>query len=379
MTETRPQERVEVRVPTTYVQTDETIWEDLEKLLFTGFLTSHAEFQGHHFVFKTLNHLELRFIDLMRSSSSSSPEGRLAFRSAFIAHSVVMANGSSALWDRPRHINRLVKLFSKMPASHQDKVVENLSALNDRATRTYPLTEVYVHENRSKFRWAQFKTTPLNSPTVTGMPGTELIGMNHCQLTWTALNRFLDKYDEMEKDWANAKFVGSCMAGKGIRSIDQRDQSRHERERIDREEKKMEVLRTYLNRTVGGPPRGAVETVSLPDGRTAEVVGRFRADSAQELAAQLTAALNDEKDAHDLAVESQIQHIRRRSFEVERERRSMLSSALVRPPDGDSGSRAISRGEVDTRMKRIRDSMLETRIRITPDSETSDAGSDGDD
>lgn len=372
--EPRRSGRIEVNVPTTYVQTDETVWEDLEKYLFNGFLTSHAIIYNQSFVFKTLNHLELKSIEMMRTSPIGSSEARSAFRSAFIAYSVLMANGSNVLWDRPRNIQRLVKTFSRIPGPQQDKIIESLSALNSKGVRVYPLTEIYAYENRSRFRWAQYKDVNLNSTAVTGLPGTEHIGMNQCQLTWIAMNRFLDKRDDMERDWANAKFVGSCMAGKGIRSVEEKDRLRLERERNEREDKKMEVLKSYLNRTVGAP-KAKADIVSLPDGRTAEVTGRFRADSAEELAAQLSAALNDEKDSHDLAIERHISEIRSRTADLERDRRSLFSSALERPPDdGVSMSRAISVGEAKTRAQRMRDLIIENSKRVIPDSEVSDVG-----
>lgn len=365
-------ERIDISVPVTYLQTDDTVWEDLEELIFRGFLTSHAEVQGQHFVFKTLNHLEIRAIESMRTGPSSSPEARSQFRASFIAHSIFMANGTNVLWERPRHISRLVKTISRLSSKIQDKIIENLGALNERSSRAYPLTEVYSHENRSRFRWSQYRNLPLGSPSISGVPGTELIGLNNCQLTWTAVSNFIDKRDEMEREWANAKFVGSCMAGKGIRSIDERDRMRQERERVNLEEKKMSVLKSYLNRTVGDTTR-SVETVSLPDGRTAEVVGRFRAESAQELASQLSAALNQEKDSHDLAVEAQIQKIRQRSFEIEKERRAMVSESIRRPAEAvEANSYVIPKGEADFRMKRIREAMLETRRPSIPDSEASD-------
>jgi hypothetical protein len=115
--------------------------------------------------------------------------------------------------------------------------------------------------------------------------------------------------------------------------------------------------------------------VSLPDGRMAEVAGRFRADSAQDLAKQLTAALNDEKDAHDLAVESHIRKVQGRAEDIEREKRAMAGSIVL--SGSESSSRSITKGEADTRMRRIRESILETRLRVVPDSEASDAGSDG--
>lgn len=50
--------------------------------------------------------------------------------------------------------------------------------------------------------------------------------------------------------------------------------------------------------------------VVLPDGRRAEVVARFRADSVQELSLQLDAALRGDLDRHDLAVRATLARCR---------------------------------------------------------------------
>lgn len=365
-------DRIRIDLPENYDQPfDDSVWEDLEVLLYQGFLVSHADIQNKHFVFKTLNHLELRSIDLMRMGSSKSEDSKLRFRASFIAHSVLMADGVNVLWERPKHINRLIKLFMNLNSKVQEKIIENLAVLNDRSTRCYPLTEVYVHENRSRYRWNQYKNSQLNSSTVTGIHGTELIGMNQCQLTWVALNHFIDKKDEIERDWANAKFIGGCMAGKGMRSLDDRDRARLEREKSDILEKKVEVLKSYLNRTIGVELPKNITT--LPDGRVAEVVTRNRAESAQELKDQLTAALNNEKDAHDLIVEQHFQKAKARNIEIEMERRKLLSRAtktLSQNPDG--GSEFISKNDAESRVKRLQDIRINYRDDISPGSEASD-------
>ncbi len=360
--------RIEISVPSVYVKVDENVWEDLEKCLFQGFLTSRASVQGQEFVFKTLNHHELRNVEFCRPASDSSD--RTVFRAAFIAHSVFMVNGNNALVDRPKHISRLIKTLSKIPSAVQDKILENLTALNERASRTYPLTEVYVHENRSRFRWLQTRDVPVCSPISTGTHGTDSLGMSHFQSTWTALNRILDRNEDMEREWSNAKFVGSCMAGKGMQSVDSRDKSRLEKERLEREEKRAQVLRAYLNRTVGGPVGRAGETMKLPDGRTAEIVGRTKAESVEELATQLTAALNNEKDSHDAVVEHHARKTRERMAIIALEQRKISVPRLAPPPPDGQSSYVLTGGRAEAveRMARLRRFMVD----IDPEDSTED-------
>jgi len=347
--------RVEIKVPEIYKHVDESVWEELEGFLFTGFLASPALVQGKSFVFKTLNHYELRNIQFMRSMGGL-PEERSNFRSAFIAYSIFMIDGNNTIFERPRHINRLVKTIGRLAAKAQEEIVENLSALNEKARLLLPLVEAYVYENRSRYRWLQIRRQSIHSPLSTGIPGTDEIGMNTCQQTWVALNNIIDRNEEMERDWQNAKFIGSCFAGKGIRAIDEKDKMRRERDRNDREDLKMKVLYGYLNRKVGKEiPAEEPVPIKLPDGRMAHVVKRFRAETAQELADQLSAALSGEMDYHDSVIAAKQAQLQRQRDEQEAFRRSLMTIPRVLPEAAGTGARILGgKAEADAYVARMR-------------------------
>ena len=173
--------------------------------------------------------------------------------------------------------------------------------------------------------------------------------MNQCQQLWTAMNHILDRKDDMERDWQNAKFIGSCMAGKGIRTIDEKDKMRHEKERIEREDLKMSVLHAYLNRR-SGVAEADKPKVQLPDGRWMEVVpgnqmdGKWRAETAEELAEQLESALAGEKDFHDLVIESKEKELRARAKAIESYQRSLFNGPSIPiPEENHPGSPGLHR------------------------------------
>lgn len=378
-------ERVRITVPDYYKSVSDEVWVDLEQYLFTGFLTSPAEVLGKTFVFKSLNHVEVGALSYLRPAGGSAMELQSSFRSSFIAHSVFIVDGENALYRRPAHIRKLVRLFSKLSSDVQAKIVETLRILNEKAARLHPLTEVYVHENRSRYKWLQLASIPVHSPLATGIAGTDELGMNYCQQTWTALNRLLDERETVEREWTNAKFVGSCFAGKGVRAIDERDRSRRERERVEREDRKMEVLYMYLNRQGPGDTNKPA-TVTLPDGRLASVTKKFQADSVEELADQLSAALSGEKDHHDLVVERRMSQIRKVRDRMESERYAMYRGSTLKDGSFDSTSVPLhgpsrvlgGRAEADAqlrRMKAVRDAFLAEQARKVPaDLESSDGG-----
>lgn len=373
MTDPKPsQGRIKISVPETYRNDlDESVWDEIELYLFQGFFTCNALIQNQLFVFKTLNHHEVRILDFMRPFTKSPSDQRLYFRNSFIAQSIFMVNGNNVLIDREKNLTRLIKIISKFSGRELDVIFDNLSALNEKQSRVYPLTEPYAFEQKSRFKWMQTRHSPLNSVVNTGIAGTENLGLNHSQLMWTSLNNIYDRKDDYEMAWQNAKFIGSCSATKGIRSIDERDKSRAERERTEREELKMKVLKNYLNRTTDSA-RSMVEKVNLPDGRSAEVVGRFRAESAEELAEQLSRSLNGEKDAHDLAVEKHFRKSVDRQKEIEKERRLLLS-AVQREKPLSEGSSTIPKSEAEERIKRLRELMINAPQTLTPNVEASNS------
>jgi len=351
--------RIEIKVPEQYVNVNEEIWKDLEEYLFTGFLMSPAQLLNSDFVFKTLNHQEIRNIWHLRRFSGHPSQER-SFKAAFIAHSLFVAMGSNVLHGRPDHIDKLIDLVSKIPASYQDKILDNLNALNKRANRLYPLVEIYAHESRSRYRWLYLKKLPIHSTESTGIPGTVELGMNYCQQSWVAINDVLDKKEEIEVNWNHAKFIGSCFAGKGMVTIDEQDKARRNREQQEFEERKMKILREYMSLSDGKEIVSDEGTATLPDGRRAVVDGRFKAESVEELADQLSAALSGEKDHHDKVVEN---HFRRAKIEQEallKQSRHLAAAPRMldvgKPASG--GARVLSRQEADGYVKRMQALMI---------------------
>ena len=381
--------RVQVKVPEAYRPVNDEIWDELEDHLFLGFLTSPALVFGRTFVFKTLNHNELRFIGHLKPRGKEPTEARNYFKAAFIAHSIFLVDGENVLHRRADHMRRLVDTVGKLTKPMQDKLLEELGVLNQRAARLYPLTEVYVHENRSRFKWMFLNggNTPVHSTAATGVAGTEELGMNYCQQTWVAVNQLTDVREQMDRDWQNAKFVGSCFNGKGVRSVDERDKARRERERTEREDAKMKVLHAYLNRQAG-EGEDLKDRAQLPDGRIAQVEKKFQALSVDELAEQLSASLSGEKDHHDLVVDRRLREIGRlRDERVDMGRRiysrseteSVFQASSV--PIGGSSRVLGGRAEAEAQLARMRALQVEylaKRSREIPgDLQSSDEDSSG--
>lgn len=343
--------KIKIEIPDHYKRgLDESVWEELEGFLFKGFLTSHARVFNIDFVFKTLNIHESNLINFSKPSKESPLEQKTSFQAKFIAYSIFMIDGENALHDRSNHIRELILIIKKIPISLQNEILNRLGDLNKQASRLYPLVEVFVHENRSKLHWHQLHNTQIHFSENTGIPGTHHLGMNSCQSTWTSLNRLIEIRDQAERDWGNAKFIGSCFAGKGVRSIDQQDKQKRDLENQKIEELKVDVLYKYMNKL--DEDSKVEKQTMLPDGRLAEVEREYKAETVQDLADQLSQSLSQEKDFHDLVVEQTLDRLKERRSEIEKRRR-VVSSGIIQNMEG--GSRIIGGKEAaDQVLARIR-------------------------
>lgn len=267
------------------------VYTDVTPMLFRCFLTQYAEVNGVSFVFKSLNQHEFEMVRLMSGFQGERVTAR--FWDLFLAHGVFLIDGQNVLVDRQRWMPRIANAFRDMQPTARSKVIRHLSELNRRAANATTLTEAYTMEQYSRYRWAQVHGLDLTLSAVTGIAGTDQLGLNWAQLTWRALNYFEDLAHTQEREWENAKFIGSCSAGKGIQKVYSRDTDRHRKEAEDRIARKDKVLRHILE----GRPMEDDKT--LRHGQVVQV-----AQTVEQLADQLEKSLRGEKDWHDEVVEA---------------------------------------------------------------------------
>lgn len=268
---------------------------DVEPLLFKGFVYAAAEINGVLFVFKSLNQHEWELLNFTTQENS-----RRAIRqhhNLFMAYGVLMVDGVNVLPRREEYLPQLIELFASMSEGPHQKVVRELSEVNRRATRAVWLAEVYALERKSRFQWAQTKGLDLSSTAITGVVGTETLGLNYGQLMWRAVNHYEDIREQMDREWEHAKFVASATAGKEIQKVHNQDKRRRESEMNERMERREKILRF----AIFGEP---MET-DKPTGSHVKV-----ARTVDELADQLEKDLRGEKDFHDAVVDAHERRVR---------------------------------------------------------------------
>lgn len=338
----------DIRIPTPKEpEVDPAVYRDVENLLFRGFLILPAEINGVTFLFKSINHHEFEYIQWVSGSMSGDLTGKSIERyyNAFLAFGVFMIDGQNILPEREKWIPIIQDHFEKMPPSARGKIIQYLSEVNRRASSAVTLTEAYNTESYSRFKWAQFRGLDVMSSASTGINGSERLGTNFAQLVWRALNYFEDLRDTAEREWDNAKFIGSCFAGKGIQKIYTQDTNRRQKEREDRTKRKDQLIRQVVLRE---DPEEAKNS-----GRYVMTVAR----TAEELADQLERGLRGEKDWHDEVVareEAKLRaQIRDRQTKVQEIVKSRDQEQAL-PYMASSSLEGISSEEVQQRIERKR-------------------------
>lgn len=325
-------------------EVDPRIYRDVESLLFRGFLVLPAAINNVQFVFKSINHREYEYLQWM-----TGPVGSVTGKSidryyrSFMAYGVFMIDGQNILRDRETWVPQLEEMFAALPAGAKAKIVQYLSEVNQKASDAVILTEAYQIESYSRYRWHQFKGLDLMSPSSTGIAGTTNLGLNYAQLVWRALNQYEDMKDSAEREWDNAKFIGSCFAGKEIRKLYAQDKDRRIKEREEKVKRRDRLIRQVV---LHESPEEAQN-----QGRYIMQVAR----TSEELADQLERSLRGEKDWHDEVVAREEARRREQVLERQQKLRNLYEEKNKDSPRLYSATTSIeglSKAEVEERIKR---------------------------
>lgn len=340
-------------------EVDTRFYTDVEAMLLRGFLHVSAEINGVTFVLKSLNQNEFSLIRMMQGARDDAKAQR-TFYARFLAYGVVMVDGENVLPNRDNYLHRISEVFEGLPNAGRQRLIRLMGEVNRRASNAVVLTEAFSVERYSRFRWLQYKGLDLCSPSVTGFPGTEKLGLNWAQLAWRAINNAEDLREQAEREWDNAKFIGSCMAGKEIQKIYTQDTNRRRREREDR----LAMRDKLLRQTVLGEDE---DDKVVRDGQVI-----VTARTVDQLADQLERSLKGERDWHDEMVAAYEAKNRQRELD----RRSLYEqSAKVRQIEfhgrdvlGDTSMAGLTPEEVAQKVAQRRPTLAsETRPEDSPE------------
>ena len=200
------------------------------KLIHPGFLTRHGKLGSLHVVWKTLNASERAFAEDVCHGDVGREEA------AICALSIYIIDSTNVICSRGSVFPVLLDYFMKMPGLARYKLINRLTNWNFRTNGLLGMVEGFSYTPQSHILWRGMAKLPPNDPRITGIPGTDAIGLSDFQLNWVGLMR-LDDLKQTDRMIRNTgKLVAATMSPKGIKDLDKREEQADKREEQRREE-----------------------------------------------------------------------------------------------------------------------------------------------
>ena len=307
--------------PTTYEQRS-SLYEDLTTLLTTGFLTHKCSLGGSVIAIRILNTADNFFL-----ANCVYDKNEAQWMLWTISRAVWMIDGFIFLGEK-NYAHYVYQQIQHLPRKMITRLFRLVVKLTRKVSEQHSLVEAFFYEEQSRSLWSQIKHLALPSDKVSGIIGSETIGINHIQRIWVSLNNYRDTVIEERKEWANAKFIASASAPKGVDKINKKEQSALQQE----ENTRKRFLDEFFYRQTGvitdeeeNPTSNRViKTASTPD----------------ELEDEMRRWVSGEHDNHDKIVSAYKNKIKQK-HEIElRERQQRVAD--VRRELEEEGEETIS-------------------------------------
>lgn len=208
------------------------------------------------------------------------------FHINYLYHSLYMVNGLNVLETSNRDSVKIIKLLRSFPNTIVKAIFNELDILAERSHNCSRAVEQYSLGNESRYNWRFRKNMLINSPNLTGIRGTDRLGLNQFQKYWMVLNLNEDSKESFEERYSLAKFVASFTDPKGVKKVESADKLKKEEE-----EERKERLRVI----------GTEEEVKYLSGPT---------DTRTGIIDELEKQMRGEKDDHDKAIEEYEEKLR---------------------------------------------------------------------
>lgn len=269
----------------------------VEALLFKGFLEAPLTLGRLTVRLKSLNHLELGWVKRHAYGASTPSEvyrWHLTYATFMLGH----VNVLPSVYQDP---TALYLWWGQFPSPYLHRLYHHALCLNLAAACSHRHIEAYSYGPYSLRYRAAYKNMSLNSPQITGVPGTEFRGLNYMQVFWSYLCDAEEQRLEKADHWDRAYLVVAPHAPKAYKQRSSKVQE------VDRKRQQ------YRHALFTGTP------LALEDREDPIIM----AESPQELLEQMEQAMRGEKDHHDRVVEA---YVHRR----QQEQKAFLAEAAAK-------------------------------------------------
>lgn len=263
------------------------IYKDLEDILFKGFLSYGFSFNNVHYRFKSLSESEFDYIN-NKWFFIDNPEDKFKY---FLAFSILEINAENLLTVRyeSAFVKKLIAVINSWPQEFFFKTTRLIDFFRERQMYSAKLLEAYTYTDVSRQNWSCYKNMFLNSPQVTGYPGTEIFTLSSLQKSWIYINSLEDLriWTEVANDVG--RLAGSAANPEGMKDFNSGEINRRNSLKMYREQVKS----------------GAGYASEFPSGGISDM----------DLIEQLQRAQRGEKDEHDLIVEAYEKKLKQKHLE----------------------------------------------------------------
>lgn len=255
--------------------------QEIEHLIFRGFLTEKLRINNVSIVLKTINDNEN---DLIKQLSKDERDKTFYI----LAFSIFLFEGENVLISpRLKNIEQLYNWFKKLKLSFLRKFLEVVTKMNQKASRAMLDVQRFIYDDLSRIRWHSAKMISLNSSQYTGIEGTENLGLNIFQQLWYAFNHTEDLNEYGEIAWDMLKPLIKIQIRKQDASKLENSDKRRKQEA---KEKRERILRGEKEEDAGVKTREGI---------------------VKELHKQL----KGEKDSHDIFISQYEQQLKERAIQ----------------------------------------------------------------
>jgi hypothetical protein len=282
----------------------------LSDLIYKGFLTAELDFDGKLFIFKTINDKELELVK-MYSGLSGRSDYLARFNYYFILFSLFMIEDKNILLNREKYFEQTIDFFRSLPLLLPEKIIISLNSLRQTAYDALKFLEGFSYTPTSRNAWKSLNGLSPANTDFTGIPGTNLLGLNVHQESWIIINRSLDEEEKYSQEFYLALMVASSSNPKGARHIRNHHETQS-KNMADRRKKLAELGNIEIIRRQWSSEGWAVPV-----------------DTAEELVAELEREIHGVKDRHDIFMENYMKKMheeaRKRTEEAEKRIQSTRS------------------------------------------------------
>ena len=166
--------------------------EVLSNLVFDSFITREMEFQGHHFIFRTLTTDERE--DISRRYKYLSSKYNIYLVLEILSNCILYIDGYEF---KSEHKYLLDQLCSRIVL----KFYDFYKSIDNELTEATKFIDYYIETRDSRNSWLVFKTcSRITEPF-------SIKKFNQYQYYWIVLNCFKDSFDEEKKNWTKTEFM----------------------------------------------------------------------------------------------------------------------------------------------------------------------------